>query len=65
MKIKRVLAFLAVILFAISAIWITNQPEQVSASVFQKTSVPKKFRGMAMTITTSSRDSRLQVLRLC
>ena len=45
MKIKRVLAFLAVILFAISAIWITNQPEQVSASVFQKTSVPKKFRG--------------------
>lgn len=46
MKIKRVLAFLAGTLFAISAVWITNQPEQVNASVFQKTSVPKKFRGM-------------------
>ena len=30
---------------AISAVWITNQPEQVSASVFQKTAVPKKFCG--------------------
>jgi hypothetical protein len=30
---------------AVSAIWVTNQPEQVSASVFQKTTVPKKFRG--------------------
>lgn len=29
---------------AVSAIWVTNQPEQVSASVFQKTTVPKKFR---------------------
>lgn len=45
MKVKRFLVFLAGILFAISAVWITNQPEQVSASVFQKTSVPKKFRG--------------------
>lgn len=45
MKIKRILAFLAGILLAVSAIWVTNQPEQVSASVFQKTSVPKKFRG--------------------
>lgn len=45
MKIKRILAFLAGILLAISAVWITNQPEQVSASVFQKTTVPKKFRG--------------------
>ncbi|GFP00087.1 hypothetical protein [Lactobacillus helveticus] len=45
MKIKRILAFLAGMLIAISAVWITNQPEQVSASVFQKTTVPKKFRG--------------------
>lgn len=45
MKIKRILAFLAGILLAVSAIWVTNQPEQVSASVFQKTTVPKKFRG--------------------
>lgn len=45
MKIKRILAFLAGILVAVSAVWLTNQPEQVSASVFQKTSVPKKFRG--------------------
>ena len=45
MKIKKFLAFLAGILFAVSAIWVTNQSEQVSASVFQKTSVPKKFRG--------------------
>lgn len=30
---------------AVSAIWVTNQSEQVSVSVFQKTSVPKKFRG--------------------
>lgn len=43
MKIKRILAFLAGMLIAISAVWITNQPEQVSASVFQKTAVPKKF----------------------
>ncbi|MCT3403956.1 hypothetical protein [Lactobacillus helveticus] len=45
MKIKRILAFLAGILVAVSAVWLTNQPEQVSASVFQKTSVPKKFCG--------------------
>lgn len=45
MKIKRILAFLAGMLIAISAFWITNQSEQVSASVFQKTTVPKKFRG--------------------
>ena len=45
MKIKRILAFLAGMLIAISAVWITNQPEQASASVFQKTTVPKKFRG--------------------
>lgn len=45
MKIKRILAFLAGMLIAISAVWITNQPEQVSASVFQKTAVPKKFCG--------------------
>lgn len=45
MKIKRILAFLAGILLAVSAIWVTNQPEQVSASVFQNTTVPKKFRG--------------------
>lgn len=45
MKIKKFLAFLAGILLAVSAIWVTNQPEQVSASVFQKTTVPKKFRG--------------------
>lgn len=45
MKIKRILAFLAGIVFAILAVGVTNQPEQVSASVFQKTSVPKKFRG--------------------
>ncbi len=45
MKIKRILAFLAGILLAVSAVWVTNQTEQVSASVFQKTSVPKKFRG--------------------
>lgn len=45
MKIKRILAFLAGILLAVSAVWVTNQPEQVGASVFQKTSVPKKFRG--------------------
>ena len=45
MKIKRILAFLAGILVAVSAVWLTNQPEQVSASVFQKTTVPKKFRG--------------------
>ena len=45
MKIKRILAFLAGMLLAISAVWVTNQSEQVSASVFQKTSVPKKFRG--------------------
>lgn len=43
MKIKKFLAFLAGILLAISAIWVTNQSEQVSASVFQKTSVPKKL----------------------
>ena len=42
---KRILAFLAGMLIAISAFWITNQSEQVSASVFQKTTVPKKFRG--------------------
>lgn len=30
---------------AVSAIWVTNQPEQVGASVFQKTSVPNKSRG--------------------
>ena len=34
MKIKRILAFLAGILVAVSAVWLTNQPEQVSASVF-------------------------------
>ena len=45
MKIKKILAFLAGILLAVSAIWVTNQPEQVSASTFQKTTVPKKFRG--------------------
>ncbi|MGN8864874.1 hypothetical protein ACTND0_04150 [Lactobacillus amylovorus] len=45
MKIKRILAFLAGMLIAISAVGVTNQPEQVSASVFQKTTVPKKFRG--------------------
>ncbi|UIK34889.1 hypothetical protein KGE51_09625 [Lactobacillus amylovorus] len=45
MKIKRILAFLAGILLAVSAVWVTNQPEQVSASVFQKTTVPKKFCG--------------------
>ena len=45
MKIKRILAFLAGMLIAISAVGVTNQPEQVSASVFQKTAVPKKFRG--------------------
>lgn len=45
MKIKRILAFLVGMLIAISAVWITNQPEQVSASVFQKTAVPKKFCG--------------------
>ena len=44
MKIKRILAFLAGMLIAISAVWITNQPEQVSAAVFQKTSVPKITR---------------------
>ena len=38
MKIKRFLAFLAGILLAVSAIWLTSQPKQVSASVFQKTS---------------------------
>ena len=32
-------------LIAIAAIWVTTQPNEVSASVFQKTSVPKKFRG--------------------
>ncbi len=46
MKIKRILAFLAGMLIAVSAFWITNQSEQVSASVFQKTTVPKKFRGI-------------------
>lgn len=45
MKIKRILAFLAGMLIAISAVWTTNQPEQASASVFQKTAVPKKFCG--------------------
>lgn len=45
MKIKKFLAFLAGILLAVSAIWVTNHSEQVSASVFQKTTVPKKFRG--------------------
>ncbi|NRO29108.1 hypothetical protein [Lactobacillus helveticus] len=45
MKIKRILAFLAGMLLAVSAVWLINQPEQVSASVFQKTTVPKKFRG--------------------
>lgn len=44
-KIKRILAFLAGMLIAVSAVWITNQPEQVSASVFQKTAVAKKFCG--------------------
>ena len=43
MKIKKFLAFLAGILLAISAIWVTNQSEQVSASVFQKTKVIKKL----------------------
>lgn len=42
MKIKRILAFLAGILVAVSAVWLTSQPKQVSASVFQKTSeVPR------------------------
>lgn len=45
MKIKRILAFLAGIVFAILAVWVTTQSNEVSASVFQKTSVPKKFRG--------------------
>lgn len=44
MKIKRGL-FLVGILFVVSAVWMINQPEQVSASVFQKVLVPKKFRG--------------------
>ena len=34
MKIKRILAFLAGMLIAISAVWITNQPEQVSHPTF-------------------------------
>lgn len=45
MKIKRSLAFLIGILLLISAVWMTNQSKPVSASVFQRTSVPKKFRG--------------------
>lgn len=45
MKIKRILAFLAGIVFAILAVWLTTQSNEVSASVFQKTTVPKKFRG--------------------
>lgn len=45
MKIKRILAFLAGIVFAILAVGVTTQSDEVSASVFQKTSVPKKFRG--------------------
>lgn len=39
MKIKRILAFLAGIVFAILAVWVTTQSNEVSASVFQKTSV--------------------------
>lgn len=65
-KIKRILAFLAGMLLAISAVWITNQLEQVSASVFQKTSVPKNSAalGMAMLVTEKLRHTRLRVPKL-
>lgn len=66
MKIKRILAFLAGMLIAISAVGVTNQPEQVSASVFKR---PQCLRssaalGMAAGVTERFSPSRLRVLKL-
>ena len=45
MKIKRSFALLVGMLLALTVVLTINQPKQVNASVFQKTTVPKKFRG--------------------
>ncbi|WP_195922530.1 hypothetical protein [Lactobacillus crispatus] len=45
MKIKRSFSILAGTLVAILTVCTINQPKQVNASVFQKTTVPRKFRG--------------------
>ena len=45
MKIKRSFALFIGMLFAFAVVLTINQPKRVSASVFQKTTVPKKFRG--------------------
>ena len=44
MKIKRSFALFIGMLFAFAVVLTINQPKRVSASVFQKTTVPKKFR---------------------
>lgn len=45
MKIKKSFVLLIGMLFALTVVLTINQPKQVNASVFQKTTVPKKFRG--------------------